>query len=64
LVNALVPVDPHIHIDAQRRDSAQHSLALDYTVSAEVRWTPLLLLGMAIAGVLSAFVLPVPRKID
>jgi hypothetical protein len=33
LVNALVPINPHIQLAEQRRDVAQHGLTLDYTVT-------------------------------
>jgi CubicO group peptidase (beta-lactamase class C family) len=35
LVNALAPADRRIRIEDQRRDRAQHSLTLDYTVEGE-----------------------------
>ena len=35
LVNALVPENPHIQLGDPRRDQAQHSLRLDYTVAVD-----------------------------
>jgi nickel/cobalt transporter (NicO) family protein len=54
LVNALVPADPRIQLAGQRRDSAQHGLTLDYTVTADPSWarTCSLLAGLAMAGAL------------
>jgi hypothetical protein len=60
LVNALVPADSRIQIHGQRRDTLQHSLTLEYTVAADPTWTPLLLVGLAAAGVLGVSWLPRP----
>ena len=63
LVNALVPSDPRIQIAAQRRDSAQHGLMLDYDVMADASWarTCVLLAGLAMAGVLGMTRRPRPN---
>lgn len=58
LVNALVPSDSRIQIAGQQRDRAQHRLALEYTVAGG--WTPLLLIGLAMAGVVGVSRLPRP----
>jgi hypothetical protein len=52
LVNALVPANPRIQLGDQRRDIAQHGLALDYTVVADAPWarTFALLAGLVMAG--------------
>jgi hypothetical protein len=56
LVNALVPTDPRLQLGNQRRDSAQHGLTLDYSISADASWarTWSLLTGLAMAVVLGA----------
>ena len=53
LVNVLVPEDSRIRITAQRRDPAQHGLAVDYDVTS-ARWarTYWLLVAVAMAVVL------------
>jgi hypothetical protein len=55
LVNVLVPSDPRIEIGAQRRDSAQHELALDYRVMPIRSWDSIcsLFVGLVMAGALS-----------
>lgn len=53
LVNALVPANPRLRFADQRRDFAQHGLALEYTVLAvDAPWDPTfaLLLGLAMLG--------------
>jgi len=60
LVNALVPADARIQITNQRRDTAQHRLTLEYTVTAHVGWTVFLIMGLATVGVLGTSRLPRP----
>jgi hypothetical protein len=54
LVNVLVPENRRLRIGEQRRDVAQHGLALDYTVSDDVSRgrRVMLFLGLAMAGCL------------
>jgi hypothetical protein len=54
LVNVLVPENRRLRIGEQRRDVAQHGLALDYTVSDDVSRgrRAMLFLGLAMAGCL------------
>jgi hypothetical protein len=54
LVNALVPGNPNVRIDAQRRDRAQLGLTLDYSVEIDVApgGTLALLGGVAVAAAL------------
>lgn len=56
LVNALVPDDPRIRITAQRRDPAQHGLAIDYDVTNHAGWVRVswLLGGLLTIGLLAA----------
>ncbi len=55
LVNALVPADPRVQIASQHRDTAQHTLMIDYDVApspwARGWW---IVAGFAVAGVLMA----------
>jgi hypothetical protein len=54
LVNALIPENPRIQLGDPRRDRAQHSLTLDYTVRAEtpslLDRTIALLVGLVMIG--------------
>lgn len=54
LINALVPENPRVQLEDQRRDRQQHGLTLDYSVAGDAPSdrTFAALLGLALAGTL------------